>query len=99
MKGSFDELVAGDQPVLIDFFATWCGPCKAVPPILKQVKNDLQDGVRIVKIDIDKNRSVATRYNVQAVPTLILFKKGEVIWRQAGVQPANTIIKVVKEAI
>ena len=99
MKGSFDELVAGDQPVLIDFFATWCGPCKAVPPILKQVKNDLQDEVRIVKIDIDKNRSVATRYNVKAVPTLILFKKGEVIWRQAGVQPANTIIKVVKEAI
>ena len=98
MKGSFDQLVASPTPVLVDFFATWCGPCKAVPPILKQVKSELGDQVKIIKVDIDRNRNIADKFNVQAVPTLMLFKYGKVLWRQSGVQPAQKIIKVVKDA-
>ena len=99
MKGNFDKMIAGNKPVLVDFYATWCGPCKAVPPILKQVKEELRDDVKIIKIDIDRNRYIPDRYKVQAVPSMILFKGGRVVWRQAGVQPANTIIKVVKDAV
>ncbi|MCP4120938.1 MAG: thioredoxin [Bacteroidetes bacterium] len=99
MKGNFDKIISGNKPILVDFYATWCGPCKAVPPILKQVKSDLQDAVKIVKVDIDRNRYIADRYKVQAVPTLILFKNGRIVWRQSGVQPANAIIKVIKNAV
>lgn len=98
VKGNFDQLISGNTPVLVDFFATWCGPCKAVPPILKQVKESLGDGVKIVKIDIDRNPAVANRFKVQAVPTLMIFKNGRSVWRQAGVQPANVIVRAVKEA-
>jgi thioredoxin 1 len=99
VKGNFDRIIASDTPVLVDFYATWCGPCKAVPPILKQVKQELDDKVKIIKIDIDRNRSLADRFQVQAVPTIILFRKGRVIWRQAGVQPAKSIINVIKDTL
>lgn len=99
VKGNFDKLIAGDKPVLVDFFATWCGPCRAVPPILKQVKEQLGEQVKIVKVDIDRNRVVADRFKVQAVPTLILFRNGRVVWRQAGVQPAGTIVNVIKDTL
>ncbi len=94
---SFSELIAGDKPVLIDFHATWCGPCQAMPPILKEVKKALGDGVKIIKIDIDKNRSLAERYQVQSVPTIMIFKNDEVVWRQSGVRPAHEIVKKISE--
>jgi thioredoxin 1 len=94
---SFKELVNGDKPLLVDFFAEWCGPCKTQAPILKEAKDRLGDNVRIIKIDVDKNPEVARQFNVQGVPTLILFKKGQVKWRQSGVVQANTLIQLVHQ--
>lgn len=93
----FQELINDDKPLLVDFFAEWCGPCKTQAPILKQAKDALGDGVRIIKIDVDKNPEVAHHFGVQGVPTLILFKKGEVKWRQSGVVPANTLVQLVNQ--
>lgn len=92
---SFSELIAGDQAVLIDFHAEWCGPCQMMPPILKDVKSRLGDSIKIIKIDIDKNRALAERYQVQSVPTVMIFKNGEIVWRESGVRPAHEIIKKV----
>ncbi len=94
---SFQELINDDTPLLVDFFAEWCGPCKVQSPILKQAKDKLEDQVRIIKIDVDKNPEVAQHFGVQGVPTLILFKKGEVKWRKSGVVQAATIIQIVHQ--
>ena len=94
---SFKELINGDKPLLVDFFAEWCGPCKTQTPFLKQAKDTLGDNVRIIKIDVDKNPEVAQQFQVQGVPTLILFKKGEIKWRQSGVVAANTLIQLVQQ--
>jgi thioredoxin 1 len=81
---TFQEIINGDKPVLVDFFATWCGPCKAMSPIVEAVGKELSGEARVLKIDIDKNQSIAAQYNVQAVPTFMIFKQGKIVWRNAG---------------
>lgn len=96
MKSSFSKIINSETPVLVDFFADWCGPCKMLAPILKEVKEDLGDAIRIVKIDVDKNQPLASKYQVRGVPTMLLFKNGNQVWRQSGVIQKNDIIKVIK---
>lgn len=88
---NFHEIIGGDVPVLVDFFATWCGPCKMMHPVIDQLHNKLGDKVRILKVDIDKNRRLAAQYHVRSVPTLIIFKNGELKFRTAGLQPATAL--------
>lgn len=90
---SFTSHIEGSKPVLVDFFAEWCGPCKMMPPVLSQVKEKMGDSATILKMDIDKNPTFASKYNVQSVPTLIIFKDGNIVWRKTGVIPANEILK------
>lgn len=96
MKGNFNALIDSDQLVLIDFSAEWCGPCKMLAPILKDVKHELGDSIKIVKIDVDKNQPLANKFQVRGVPTMMLFKKGEQLWRQSGVLQKSQIVQVVK---
>jgi thioredoxin 1 len=94
---TFGSIINGENPVLVDFFAEWCGPCKMMPPILQQVHTQLGDKVRIIKIDVDKNQQLAAELNVSSVPTLAIFHKGEIKWRQAGVQPANVLVQLLSQ--
>lgn len=96
---NFDKLINGDKPVLVDFSAEWCGPCKMMPPILSEVKKKVGDKATIIKLDIDKNPAYANQYGVQAVPTLILFNDGNVVWRSSGVIPAKEIMKHIDPLI
>lgn len=93
---SFNEIINQDVPVLVDFKADWCGPCKMMTPILKEVKQQLKNDVKIVKIDVDHNQQLAAKYQVRGVPTLILFKNGKQVWRQSGVLQASDIISIIK---
>ena len=94
---SFKDLVNSGKVVLADFSAEWCGPCKMMAPILKETKEAIGEKATIIKIDIDRNREVAEQLNIQGVPTLILYKNGEIKWRQSGVVPAQTLVNVLKQ--
>jgi thioredoxin 1 len=92
---SFSEIIHQDKPVLVDFFAEWCGPCKMMGPVLKEVKDSLGDTVSIIKIDVDKNKSLAAKYQVKGVPTLILYKSGKQLWRQSGAVQKNKLVSII----
>ncbi len=92
----FQELINGDIPVLVDFHAVWCGPCKMMEPIIKEMAKEFEGKVKFLKVDVDKNPLAASYYQVQGVPTLILFHKGKILWRQAGVVPAPQLKSIIK---
>ena len=95
MKGNFDTIINEDRPVIVDFHALWCGPCKVQSPILKQVADELGDRVKVIKIDIDQNQAIAGRFNIKSVPTLMVFKNGLVKYQQAGVQTKPQLMNIL----
>jgi thioredoxin 1 len=95
MLGNFDSIIHENRPVVVDFHALWCGPCKVQSPILKDVANELGDRIRVIKIDVDRNGELAKRYNIQGVPTLMIFKNGEIKYKQAGVHNKPQLINVI----
>lgn len=94
---SFGSIINSEQPVIIDFFAEWCGPCKMVSPILKQLKEEMGDQVKLIKIDVDKNQAIAGKYQIKGVPTLMIFKEGNLMWRQSGVAPIEQLREEVNK--
>ena len=94
---TFQQLIDGDTPVLVDFYADWCGPCKAMEPTIKEVAGIISGKTRVIKLDIDRNQPTAGKYNVQAVPTFILFRKGKEIWRHPGMIDKKSLLSVLNE--
>lgn len=97
MKGNFNDIINSDKPVLVDFFATWCGPCKTMGPILEEVATEAGDSARIIKIDVDKNPNVAAQYQIRGVPTLMLFKNGKILWQQSGVVAGHELKQILQK--
>lgn len=96
-KKTFAELINGPQPVMVDFFAEWCGPCKMMKPILEELKQRIGNQAVVIKVDVDRNPSVAMQYNIQGVPTLAIFKQGQMVWRRSGVMPAAELEKIIHQ--
>jgi thioredoxin 1 len=99
MNNKFQDIINSDKPVLIDFFATWCGPCQTLIPILKQVKDSLGDRISIIKVDVDKNQELASQQQVRGVPTMMLYQNGKQLWRQSGVLSKEEIIQIILDKI
>ena len=95
--GSFNEIINSNTPTLVDFYATWCGPCKMMSPILEDLSKDLDGKARILKIDVDKNQVISSKYKVRGVPNLIIFKEGKIVWRQAGVVQKSELMNILKQ--
>jgi thioredoxin 1 len=95
MKANFDSIISDTKPVIIDFHALWCGPCKAQSPVLKELANELGDRIRVIKIDVDQNQEIANRYRIQSVPTLMIFKNGEIKYKQSGVHTKQQLLNVL----
>ena len=93
----FNEMINGEQLTLVDFFATWCGPCKMMHPILEQLKEKMGDDIRILKVDVDKNEALSMQYRIQSVPTLMLFKQGEMLWRPSGAMSLNDLMQKISQ--
>lgn len=96
-KETFQQLIKGDKPVLVDFYADWCGPCKQQAPILKQLTDRAGDKVRVIKINVDHAQAAANQYQIRSIPTMIMFKDGKIVWRQSGVQPLHTLENLVRQ--
>lgn len=94
---NFSDIIKSDKLTLVDFFATWCGPCKMMHPILEQLKGEMGDSIRILKIDVDDNEDLSMQYNIQSVPTLMLFKSGEIVWRQSGAKSLNELKSLIAQ--
>ena len=94
---NFNDIIKSDKLTLVDFFATWCGPCKMMHPILEQLKEEKGDSIRILKIDVDDNEDLSMQYNIQSVPTLMLFKSGEIVWRQSGAKSLNELKSLIAQ--
>lgn len=96
---TFKDIINGDKPVLVDFYATWCGPCKAMSPIVDEIAKELIGIIRVLKIDVDKNQAVSANYKIQSVPTFMIFKKGEILWRHSGGMDKNMFLQQIKQII
>ncbi|GAB4320612.1 MAG: thioredoxin [Bacteroidales bacterium] len=96
MKGNFNQIIQSSRPVLVDFHAEWCQPCKVQSPIIAEVARKMGDRIRVIKIDVDKNPQISTRYQISGVPTLALFKSGRLVWRRAGVTPADQLMAIIQ---
>lgn len=99
MANSFKEIIKGKTPVLVDFHATWCGPCQTMSPIIDEVKNHFGSQLRVLKIDVDKNQAASAKYKVRGVPTLLLFKEGEIVWRSSGLKTKRDLEEVINQHI
>ena len=97
MNAKFNEIISQEQLTLVDFYADWCGPCKTLSPILKEVKSVLKDDVKIIKINVDQHQDLASEFMVRGVPTMLLFKKGQMLWRQSGVLGRNDLVGIIRE--
>lgn len=93
----FNSIIQSDKPVLIDFFAEWCGPCKSMAPILKEVKDKVGNSAQIIKIDVDKNPKLSAKYGIRSVPTLMIFKNGKEMWKKSGVFPSNQLVNLINQ--